>query len=411
MLSTAEIIALLPGQKFTVTEMYKHALIVDAAPESELDHAGLMSRLGGTVKIGHIIAENMPVESGAFRDLVLEHLSGRVTDIGNATFGYSIYSLEAKKPASKAAVTALKFRGVGMEVKRKLKTAGCAARWVRPKMGAAITSVSVAKNKLLVDGAEFVVLAKEDGMFVGKTDVVQPFEEFSETDYGRPERDPLQGMLPPKLARIMINLIHVSKAVMEISLYDPFCGSGTILTEALRLGFDKLYGSDLNPKAVENTKKNMRWICKRSPSSCRTDHSQMFVSDSRKVGDHLGPDEIDAIVTEPYLGPPMKGTERPEELQKNLRELTRLYKESLRAWKPVMKDGSPVVMALPVYIKGLKKYGINAKEFEGLGFRTESLLPSFILSRIGVRETANKGLLYGRNDQHVWREIVRLREG
>lgn len=411
MLSTAEIIALLPGQKFTVTEMYKHALIVDAAPGCELDHAGLMNRLGGTVKIGHIIAENMPVESGAFRDLILERLSERVTDIGNATFGYSIYSLEAKKPANKAAVTASKFRSVGMEVKKKLKAAGCAARWVRPKTGAAITSVSVAKNKLLVDGAEFVVLAKEDGMFVGKTDVVQPFEEFSKTDYGRPERDPLQGMLPPKLARIMMNLIHVSKAVMEISLYDPFCGSGTILTEALRMGFDKLYGSDLNPKAVENTKKNMRWTCDQGFTSCRTDHSRISVSDSRKVGDYIGPDEIDAIVTEPYLGPPMKGTESPKELQKNLRELTRLYKESLRAWKPILKDGSPIVMALPVYIKGLKKYGISAKEFEELGFRTESLLPSFILSRIGVKETANKGLLYGRNDQRVWREIVRLRKG
>lgn len=409
-LSTAEIIALLPGSEFTVREMYKQALVVESATGAVLDTKDMMRRLGGTIKIGTIHQEDVPVDAEKLEALILEKLSGRVAEFGNATFGISIYSLESTKPSNRAAAVGGKFRNVGMSVKKKLKLAGCAARWVKAQQGTALSSVVVTKDKLLVDGAEFVVLTKDETMMFGTTDVVQPFEEFSQVDYGRPERDLVQGMLPPKLARIMINLIHVSKEVKDVALLDPFCGSGTILTEALQMGFRELFGSDKNQEAVYGTQKNIDWIkekgfVKADPPS----HIALFASDARNLRQHIKLQSIDAVVTEPYLGPPLRGGEKRGELQKTLGELTKLYYESLSAWRTLLKPNAPVIMAMPVYIHGAERHGINCDDFANLGFKTEPLLPSIILGRLGVKETRNHGLMYGRLDQHVWREIVRLR--
>src|SRR5260221_4282437 len=95
-LSTAEIIALLDGRQFTVTEMYKQALIVDAMPGATLDAPALMRRLGGTIKIGTIVAEDLAVDEQALSEQMLQGLSHRVGDVGSATFGFSVYSLESE---------------------------------------------------------------------------------------------------------------------------------------------------------------------------------------------------------------------------------------------------------------------------------------------------------------------------
>ena len=91
-----------------------------------------------------------------------------------------------------------------------------------------------------------------------------------------------------------------------------------------------------------------------------------------------------------------------------------LYAESawrfhMKKYQALLRPNAPVVTALPVYIVGMEKHSIQVSEFEKPGFKTESLLPTRLLSRLDVPETPNKGLLYGRNDQHVWRKIVHMR--
>ena len=400
-LSTAEISALLDSRDFTVAEMGKQAMIVDGAPGKTLDASAFMNRLGGTIKIGEITAEEMPIDP----ELLAEHMIERLANRRSVTFGLSVYSLDGEAPENKAGVIAGRFKNVGMQVKRGLKEAGCGARWVKAQTGPTLTSVAVSKNKMLEEGGEFVVLAKKDVMYVGKTIVVQPFEEFSLVDYGRPERDTLQGMLPPKLSRIMINLANTAG---DATLLDPFCGSGTILTEALQMGFDKIFGSDKNPKAVEATKKNIDWLKEKKLVSAEK-NTEVFVADARSIGQQIKDQSIDAIVSEPFLGPPRTGKEKRGDIQKTLHELSRLYYESLSSWKRILKPGAAVVLALPVYILGTEKHGMSTKEFERIGFKTEPLLPAPITSRLGAQETKNHGLLYGRKNQLVWREIVRLR--
>jgi tRNA G10 N-methylase Trm11 len=404
-LSAAELLPLIQGNRYTISEIYKHALVTDSKDKIDLEI--LMSRMGGMVKTGELEEEDFELSEDLIEEKALKRLVEKASADTRITFGFSVYSLERNKPASRAAAISGKLKKVGMELKRQLKERGVASRMVRPKTGHAISSVSVTKNKMIEEGYEFIILTKGDRMMFGSTTIVQPFEAFSKVDYGRPSRDAVQGMLPPKLARMMINIADFS---IRTPLLDPFCGSGTVLTEALQLGYRHVHGSDSNPDAVKGTKENIDWVLKRGSSGMGAAVLNLFESDARKVGEQIEPDSLGGIVTEPYLGPPRTGHERRSQLQKTLHALTELYRECLQVWHPLLKKDAPVVMALPVYIMGLEKHGTTIKDFEELGYRTENLLPSVLLSRMGVKATKNGGLLYGRNVQRVWREIVKLRK-
>ena len=60
--------------------------------------------------------------------------------------------------------------------------------------------------------------------------------------------------LDPFLARAMVNLAGTKPPV---TLYDPFCGSGSILIEAALMGF-KIIGSDINHKMVRGASLNLK---------------------------------------------------------------------------------------------------------------------------------------------------------
>src|SRR3989344_7958542 len=148
-----------------------------------------------------------------------------------------------------------------MTVKKQLRSLGISCRLVtsRDKI---LSSVVVTKNNC----HEFLVLGpppplsspslKGGGGIKGgggsqerlaKTCAVQEFEEYSQRDYGRPGRGLVFGSMPPKLAKIMINLAQLPASA---TILDPFCGSGTILQEALLLGYQNVIGSDVSTKAV-----------------------------------------------------------------------------------------------------------------------------------------------------------------
>ena len=145
----------------------------------------------------------------------------------------------------------------GLKLKKYFATEKISSRFVISKEKT-LSSVVVTQNKLLTRGIEVVLAADGDNILIGETLAVQPFKDLSLRDYGRPVRDDLSGMLPPKLAQIMINLAQVDpeKAV----IIDPFCGTGTILSEAVVLGYKNLFGSDISLKAVEDTRKNISWL-------------------------------------------------------------------------------------------------------------------------------------------------------
>ncbi|MFC1638822.1 TRM11 family SAM-dependent methyltransferase [Patescibacteria group bacterium] len=400
--SAAEILACTHGESVTVSELHKQALVL-SSPD-ELDPVELMARLGGTIKAGRLTEHLIPVDGDGLTELLMRLLSARPED-GKLSFGFSVYALEGPKPAAKAAQAFAKLKRSGMEAKRRLKESGRSCRWVRPQTGTALSSVVVEKNGLAKAGTEFVLLVKDDQMYVGVTEAVQPFEEFSRTDYGRPGRDAKRGMLPPKLARMLLNLACVRPGT---DLWDPFCGSGTIVTEALRLGCLHVSGSDLSAGAVKDTRANIDWMKERGQVPPAAEIA-LFENDARQAPTELRPGGLEAIVTEPYLGPPREGRESKPALEKRLDELSGLYRDSLRTWRPLLRDDGCLVLALPLYIVGLDRLGVSVPDIAGDLYEADPLIPPMLMKRMGVRETANRGVTYGRPDQHVWREIVRLR--
>lgn len=380
-LSIAEIVAVLGRNP---KKIHKDIALFDGDYE---DAGPLMKRLGGTQKLGVVVGcvdswnEN---ELAAFlaADLIAEHAEGKIS------YGLSVYDYGA----GQARVDDIRKASgpLGLTLKHKLKNEGRGARFVISKEPT-LSSVVVTKNRLIEKGAEYMLLVDEGQVTIAKTTAVQDFEDWSARDFDRPRRNAKQGMLPPKLARMMVNF--VGKAP-HVSVYDPFCGSGTILMEAAMLGVPTLVGSDISGGAVFDTKQNLEWLTKRGVN---VGEPNLFTAKATDVLKHLAPGSVDSIVTETYLGMPRKGNESRDDILRAIEYIGHLYEESFAALRDVLKDGGTVVVASPVHFLGDEHVVPDVKSiFEKLGFAEVSL--------------GDEPLVYRREGQLVGRQFFRFRK-
>jgi tRNA G10 N-methylase Trm11 len=278
----------------------------------------------------------------------------------------------------------------GKKIKKSLKTEGLSVRYVENREPI-LSSVTVEKNNLTGRGREFII--QKNGLFfsLAKTEAVQPFEEFSSRDFGRPGRDDLSGMLPPKLAMMMINL---SQAPTTTTLLDPFCGSGTILSEALLLGYTNLIGTDISEKATSDTRENMAWIADQFGISDNNVNLKIQTESVDNINAIVSSNSINTIVTEPYMGRPLKGNEKKEDLIKQAGELKNLYLQAFSKFSKILKPKGRVVFLIPRFKYQNDWIQIDCqKEIQQLGFN----LLNFFEDR--------PSLLYARPNQRVAREI------
>ena len=82
-------------------------------------------------------------------------------------------------------------------------------------------------------------------------------KELEKRDMGKPVRREALA-ISPRLSKILVNL---SGARAGDLLYDPFCGVGGILQEALIKGID-VFGLDIDGAAISSAEKNLKWILK-----------------------------------------------------------------------------------------------------------------------------------------------------
>ncbi len=417
LLSLAELKAALPWPADWDKLIYAPPLLI---AQGDFGTSDLIRRLGGTIKIGAEVGANLSEQ-----ELIGAMVRELETVEGKINFGISAYG-EFKGENLK-----VKVEEWGKQIKKQLKEKNRSVRYVFNKE-ATLSSVTVSKNGLDKRGREFMVTqitrihGKDytDSSYyaVAKTLAVQPFEEFSSRDYGRPGRDDASGMLPPKLAMMMLNIaglppllrggsggFAVDRAAKSIILLDPFCGSGTILTEALLLGYKNLIGSDISEKAIEDTNKNVAWIQNTIHNTRKTIHNSsndinIFQSDVLGLFARIPAASIDVIVTEPYLGPPLRGNEVASEIKKTCLELAELYTNTFAQFKKFLKPKGTVVFIIPRFKSRDTWFTISDKilpEIEKLGFRTERLLP--------VEFGRENYLLYHRPGQYVGREIWKFR--
>lgn len=345
----------------------------------ELTH--LQARLGGTQKLGYIIGSIKADDMEEMVDLCSSILLQSEGD-KKITFGFSTYPMQS--PPDKDFYR--KLNVLGLTIKKQLKETGRSVRMVTSKEHT-LSSVVVTKNKLLERGAEFVLFLRGDEILIGQTETVQDFEDWSHRDFDRPRRNAKQGMLPPKLARMMINLSGVDPE--GATLLDPFCGSGTLLMEGAMLGFDKLIGGDINEIAASDTEKNMAWLKK---EGFDVPEVEVHTSKAENISNVVDESSVDLIVTEPFLGTLRQGRETEEMIRKDIKKLEELYEKSFRSLKKVLKDKSTIVVVSPVHL--VNKKGLEPKTAQ-------------ILSNLGFEQVKfETPLIYGRQGQFVKRNIL-----
>ena len=390
-LSVAEIQAIFPDSE---GQMVAPEVFVLTAGR-DLNAKELVKRLGGTIKIGLIEEE---VVGG--QNQVIEQLKGIFNIIsakpetkgddseavvGKFNFGFSFYGARP-----------INLKVVGLEIKNFLKSKNINSRLVVSRE-LNLSSVVVEQNKLLKRGAEIVLIRTEAAILFGRTLAVQDFKSLGKRDYGRPGRDDKSGMLPPKLAQIMINLAAgIGSIDPKLTILDPFCGSGTILTEALLMGYKNVVGSDVLKKAIDDTKLNIKWMTELF--SISGSHYELYKKSVLDLSKFIKKNQVDLIVTEPYLGP-QRGL---FQIAQVVRELEELYSKALEQFTAVLKNNGRVVMVWPVF------YNESFIEPELGGFKIVNLLSDDLLENKYLETTTRGTIVYGRAGQKVFREIVML---
>lgn len=368
----------------------KEVLILETA--EELDVKNLLKTLGGTIKIGEIL-ENFSADEfiNNYKSLLIDiNLLSKLFDpsLQKLTFGISFYKDDTAENINQIYPPIMKLLP---EIKHFLSSSYKVSFFKSHKRY--ISSVSVIKNKLLTEGFELVIIASENQIFLGKTLSVQDFEDYSFRDYQRPERDMNEGIMPPKLAKIMINL---SGATKDQNILDPFCGNGTIIQELILLGYKNITGSDFSKDQVLKTIENIDWLFEKYKNLGRSDNIKIFESDVKILKNKIQEKSIDAIITEPFLGSSNLKHFSPQRIEEEIRTLEKLYLSAFSEFKKILKVDGKIVIIFPVFKIGGKEHFLNIlPQILRLGFKIKDF-----------EEAAPRGsIIYSRPNQLVNREI------
>ncbi len=401
-LSLAEFLILEPSAKLIAQTPNTCVIDLPSWRDDEL-----MNLLGGTVKLGDIILESdgVNLKPQDIAKLITEALSPlgpqgpstqrtlrtQSTQTGSLEFGWTTYGSDNKQKKI--------FERYPIHIKKALKELGWKVRWVSGKGGEPLSPAAVAKCHLTEKpNADFCLMIEKGKVFLGRTTQVQNADAWSLRDYGRPCRDDVNGMLPPKLARMMVNLAQVPDNGI---LLDPFCGSGTVLMEAaLATTAKKIIGSDIDAKQITDTLTNLVWLEKQNIIS-QDDGSrfQTFISDVKTIAKHLPAKSVDAIITEGWLGPLLKGRESVQELKKNAAQISQLWVDALKALRPILKDKASVVAVFPSFNIGNQIITtFDSINLASLGYKLDEL----------PAKVSQEDLSYERSGQHLRRNIRRL---
>ena len=320
-----------------------------------------INRLGGCLKIAIEI-------SGSPLDYLTTLPEGKIT------IGVSDYS--ARSSARKA-------QGEALKLKKILSRHGRSVRVVENKSAVLSTATSLHNGLggLKTNKIELILVNEKWWRVIG----VQDIDAYARRDQARPARDAKVGMLPPKLAQILINLCGPLPAGTKV--LDPFCGTGVVLQEALLMGY-QAYGTDLSERMIEYSKKNLEWLSAEGQFQVSQGDATSFTWEQ----------PIDAVACEGYLGQPMSLPPADIKLKTEKQECSSIILGFLKNLAPQIKSNTPVVVAMPAWLRPDGSYHrMNlVDEIANLGYN--------------VMNKTREGLLYHRDNQVVARDIIILRK-
>ncbi|MFC1755726.1 TRM11 family SAM-dependent methyltransferase, partial [Thermoproteota archaeon] len=222
------------------------------------------------------------------------------------------------------------------------------AKYVIPKklkeLDQEIISDDIVKKHIIEDGLEIIVAYISGKYYIGRTLDVVRNHEFISRDFGRPFQNPKES-IPPKIARIMVNLTGVSSGG---TLFDPFCGIGTILQEAAMLGLH-IFGADIDRQRVAETIRNLQWLNETYNLKMTDVYDRIFTVDSRDLSKDIHV-QMDGIATEPILIPPLKKFPSKREAEDMLEIARTTYEETIPEMVKILKSERRLVIVAP-YIR------------------------------------------------------------
>ncbi len=363
-LSIAELLVLLQNLnlQFELRDYTRNVAIVSIEDRLKVeDIIDIQESLGGCFKIGKVVMSYpRTLVEGAFP------AKGRVRNENRSTlkecewvdrvwrtvrgrkikFGVSTYPVIDEKSNID-----LKRMTLGFDewIKKKLMTNGAQkASFVaysepdrrRPaRQNTALWPKTIARHGLLRSpNSEIIAALTEAELKIAKTIVVYDSELQQYRDESRPFISS-ETSTSPKICRTLLNLAGAKRGD---TILDPFCGSGTLLMEASMLDMSVI-GIDIDGNAIKGAEKNLLWLAKDIDSHLEF---SLIRGDARQSAELIGR-EVDAVAFEPYLGPIYKSTPSVAEVDRALKELTKLYNETLRSVSSVLRENGRVAFTLP----------------------------------------------------------------
>ena len=357
----------------------------EASALIETDQCPDVELLGGTQKIGEVIAE---FPRGNWRDV-----STKIVQFYSQLWSDSLHKKTLGIGAYGFPVSAREVQKTGLVLKRRLKEKGVSLRLIpnnEPNLNTAVShhnKLGLSDNKV-----ELLVIKASNGkIIVAESRGAQNISALAARDQARPKTDAFVGMLPPKLARMMINMaVGSHRSAESITILDPFCGTGVLLQEALLLNYN-VVGSDISQKMVDYSHENLAWLSKRN---------QLGATSHVELGDamtHRWATTPTHVATETYLGQPFSAPPRPEKLAEVRRNCNHIIGDFLRNLHSQIQPATTLCIGVPAWrdANGQITHLPLVSNLDQFGYRP-----------LHLSHVSHDQLLYFRPDQVVARQLL-----
>lgn len=345
-----------------------------------------IDRLGGTLKIAEPIAEP------------LADFFAKLPTSGKIVLGLSDFSKKTNPYLTQR--QALKW-------KKQLAKSGRNVRII-PNKTTVLSSATTWHNKLFTDTHLEII---KNGQSYYRVIAAQNIDAYARRDQARPARDAKVGMLPPKLAQILINLCGPLPA--GSTLLDPFCGTGVVLQEATLIGY-RPYGTDQSDRMINYSERNLKWLQTERQRSSQVAEQQPTSKTAKRPLDGAAPllqvgdatsftwqPPIHAVACETYLGPPMSTPPVEIKLREAKQECKSIILGFLKNLSTQISPDTPVTIAVPAWLR-------SDGHYDRLNLLDE--ITDLRYNVVRFKNLGQKDLLYRRDGQVVAREIIVLRK-
>lgn len=207
-------------------------------------------------------------------------------------------------------------------------------RLLRPR-GNELFSEDILSRKAL----DVVAFPYHEGIAVGPTVWVPDSASMRQRGTQRPAPRP-DIALSPRFAKTLVNLADLAPGQ---TILDPFCGSGTILVEGLKMSL-RCLGLDARASLVQEARENLRWFA----GGASNRGYDVRKGDARDLPRMLRGTKVDAVVTEPLLLPRLDARPRTSTARSMLEDAARVYNDALASMAEVIQSEGRIVMVVPV---------------------------------------------------------------